>query len=218
MITAFPPLENADEHGLLAVGGDLEVESLLLAYRSGIFPWPVHSEILAWFAPPQRAVIFTDRLKLSSSLRREIKRTPFKITLNTAFEQVISSCAKAKNRKGQRGTWITQEMIDGYCKLHDAGYAYSIEAWSSIDELAGGLYGVSIGRMFAAESMFYLAPNASKLCLAFLVDRLSGSGVSWLDVQVINPFTEALGAVEIARAEFAELLQTALLAAPIKLA
>lgn len=209
VIRRFPPLTSADEDGLLAIGGDLEPESIVLAYSQGIFPWPLSNDLLAWFAPPYRAVIEVDHVHLSRSLRREMRRGRVTYSINRAFGEVIRGCALATNRRGQRGTWITPMLIDAYLVLHDRGIAHSIEVWEG-ESLVGGLYGVSLGAMFAAESMYYVRPNASKLALVYLMEHLRARGVGWFDVQVLTPTTVAFGAVEIERSEFMERLQSAL--------
>lgn len=211
VIARFPPVELADRHGLLAVGGDLEVASLLLAYRGGIFPWPVEEDVLTWFAPKKRAVLFLDKFtpprSLLKSLKKDLSRISFAI--NRDFESVIKACAELKNRGRQQGTWITGEIVQGYLGFHRAGYAHSVECY--IDgELKGGLYGVSVGRMFAGESMFYRHPNASKYCLVHLIDLLKQKEVPWIDCQVMTPFFSGLGAVEIERQRFMRLLNEAI--------
>ncbi len=208
-ILAFPDVSSADEHGLLAIGGDLEVPSLLLAYRSGIFPWPLDEETLAWFAPPKRAVLFFDRIHVARSLERERRRSTLEFKFDQNFAAVIQACAETTNRTKQQGTWITDDIIDAYCALHKSGIAHSIEAYQD-GELVGGLYGVSIGAMFAGESMFYRAPNASKLALLYLCDYLGNCGGEWLDCQVLTPHMTQLGAQEIPRAKFMQLLSKAL--------
>lgn len=210
VITRFPPVESADRHGLLAVGGDVEVPSLLLAYKSGIFPWPVEEDVLTWFAPPKRAILFLDRFHAPRSLLKMRKREAaiLEIKFDQAFEPVIRACSELENRGKQQGTWITREMISGYIELYKAGFAHSVECYVR-GELSGGLYGVSIGHMFAGESMFYRHPNASKYCLLALVELLTERGVPWIDCQVMTPFFESLGAIEISRAEFMRLLSEA---------
>ena len=204
-ISEFPPVSDADEDGLLAFGGDLEVESLLLAYRSGIFPWPIDKNVLAWFSPPQRAVLFIDEFHISHSLKKDARKPAWRYSMNDHFEEVIELCAKAKNRKKQRGTWITPQMITAYKELFQAGYAFSAECHYN-GVLAGGIYGTSIDGNYAGESMFYNQDNASKLALSFLIEQLKSIGVLWIDFQVLNPFTESLGAREIQRSEFLKLL------------
>lgn len=208
-IAAFPDVEYADQHGLLAIGGDLEVDSLLLAYRSGIFPWPLDEDTLAWFAPPKRAVLFFDKLHTSRSLEREQRRGKFGFAVNRNFEGVIKACAETKNRKKQQGTWITKDIIRAYSALHAAGYAHSVEAYRE-GELVGGIYGVSIGAMFAGESMFYREPNASKLALLHLCELLKTRGATWMDCQVMTPHLLHFGAEEISRRKFTKLLDTAI--------
>jgi len=205
VIAQFPPLETADEYGLLAIGGDLDVESLLLAYRSGIFPWPVDSRTLAWFTPPERTLLFLDEFRISRSLEKERRKTTLRFGFDAHFPAVIHACAELKNRKMQSGTWIIPQMIEAYIELWKAGYAHSIEAHDG-DKLVGGLYGVSIGGMFAGESMFYRQPNASKLCMCHLVSYLKEQGVEWIDCQVMTPFLKSLGAREVERRKFIKML------------
>ena len=204
-IEEFPPHDTADSDGLLAIGGDLEVESLLLAYQNGIFPWPFDDEILAWFSPPKRAVLFLDRFHVSTSLAREMRRTNYTYSMNTAFEAVMEHCSELTNRKNQRGTWITPAMKKAYLDLHHAGFAYSFECRNN-DQLIGGVYGVAIKRMITAESMFYHQPNASKLTLHYMVEHFKSEKIEWIDCQVLNPFTKSLGAREIPREMFLELV------------
>ena len=205
VIQAFPPVEQADEYGLLAFGGDLEVESLLLAYRNGIFPWPLDARLLTWFAPSQRTILWLRDFHISRSLKKVINQSKFYFSIDRCFTEVIRACAATRRRKGQRGTWITSEMVKAYIALHQAGYAHSIEAWDE-NTLVGGLYGVSIGKMFAGESMFYVRNNASKLALCFLVDYLRERSVEWIDCQVMTPLFKHLGAIQIARDDFQVLL------------
>ena len=208
-ILQFPPLREADEHGLIAVGGDLEVESLLLAYRSGIFPWPIKEDILTWFAPPERAVLFFDSYHISRSLKKFRSHTSWKIKIDTDFNAVIRECSKVQNRPTQSGTWITPEMIDAYNELHRSGHAHSIECHDG-EELIGGVYGVAINGFFAAESMFYRKPNASKLCIWHLVEFLKDFRIEWIDCQVMSPFLESFGVKNIPRDEFMKLLKISL--------
>lgn len=209
VVTQFPPVEHADPDGLLAFGGDFEVESLLCAYRSGIFPWPLGEGTLAWFAPPSRAVLNFDAFHLPRSLKKVLRRGSFRCTVNRAFADVIEGCARAENRSDRNGTWITNDLKEGYIALHSAGYAHSLEVWHE-GALAGGIYGVMIGSYFSAESMFYRISNASKVALYELVTRLQATGLTWIDVQVLTPTTETFGAHEIPREEFMEWLRGAL--------
>ncbi|MBX7136904.1 MAG: leucyl/phenylalanyl-tRNA--protein transferase [Oligoflexia bacterium] len=207
-IREFPPVSEADSQGLLALGGDLEVPSLVLAYKSGIFPWPFEAQILTWFAPPRRAVLFLDQFHIPRSLKKSLSKSAWQIRFNTAFDEVIGSCAESKNRRGQAGTWITPDIVEAYKELHRAGYAHSIETWEGA-RLVGGLYGVAIGKMFAGESMFYRKADASKVAFVRLVEHLKAHGVEWLDCQVMTPHMEALGARTIRRDRFMQLLAEA---------
>ncbi len=207
-IRAFPDPNETDEEGVLAIGGDLEPESLVLAYSQGIFPWPISAKLpLVWFSPPRRAVLEFDALHLPRSLKAAQKRAKFTLTLDQAFASVIRECAR-QPRPGQKGTWITRAMIAAYARLHELGLAHSAEAWSG-ETLVGGIYGVSIGGTFAGESMFHTEPNASKLALLHLVEHLRARGLEWMDIQVLTPHLEALGAREITRAEFLKRLKSA---------
>lgn len=206
VIERFPPLEYADPHGLLAVGGDLEPESLLLAYRSGIFPWPLAEDLLTWFSPPQRAIMFLNQFRIPDRLKRYARKQKFEFALNTCFSQVIQKCAEMKNRGNQQGTWITEDILEAYIAFHQAGYAHSIECFQA-GSLVGGLYGVRIGQMFAAESMFFRVSNSSKLCLCLLVQILKQQAIPWFDCQVLTPVTEQFGALELPRDKFLTLLK-----------
>ena len=213
-ISEFPPVDWADEDGLLAFGGDLDPESILLAYRSGIFPWPLDESILAWFAPPRRAVLWLEDFHISRSLRRERNKSRFQFCFNRNFAEVISRCAELKNRGKQSGTWITSGIIKSYSQLRELGVSHSAECYLE-DRLVGGLYGVSLGGFFAGESMFYREPNASKLALSFLVEHLQRQGVEWIDCQVMTPHLKAFGAVEIPRKEYMQMLEEALSHPPL---
>jgi leucyl/phenylalanyl-tRNA--protein transferase len=204
-IKAFPPVETADEDGLLAVGGDLEPDSIVLAYRSGVFPWPINKGLLAWFAPPERAVLFLDEFHISRSLKRELNHNRFTLKHNTAFSEVIERCAEVKNRGDQGATWITPEMQAAYQRLHELGIAQSFEAYQG-HSLVGGVYGIRIDNFFAAESSFYRVDNASKVVMVALARYLEKEGIPWFDCQVLTPFSESFGAREIPRAEFMKLL------------
>ncbi len=212
MILKFPPVELADaDSGLLAVGGDLEAPSLELAYRNGIFPWP-HEEDqpLLWFAPKKRAVLFFDQFKIPRRLQRDLNKSQLEFRIDTRFADVIRSCASGKMRKDSPGTWITPDMVDAYIDFHHMGYAHSFEAFNPQGKLVGGMYGVNIGGYFAGESMFFLESNASKFAFINAVEHFRGQGMKWLDVQVMTPLMEMLGAVEIPRAVFMQLLDEAL--------
>lgn len=206
VISAFPPLKLASPDGLLAVGGDLEIESLLLAYTSGIFPWPIDEETLAWFSPPKRALLFLNEFHISRSLSKLVRKNPFKITFDRDFASVIAACADVKRGSG---TWITSEMQAAYLEFHHAGFAHSVEVWNQ-DRLVGGLYGVSIAKMFAGESMFHLESDASKVALVYLVEHLKGRAIEWIDCQVMTPLFKSFGARMIEREQFLKLLQRAL--------
>ena len=202
-VLKFPPVETADENGLLALGGDLEVATLILAYRSGIFPWPISDEFpLAWFSPDPRGVLDFKDLTLNKRFLRYLKNNDFTFTANKDFKGVIESCSNVP-RNNQSGTWITREVIDSYQALFDDGHAYSLEAWQG-NELVGGIYGVCIHGIITGESMFHKAPNASKLCLVGLMALLKRAGIDWLDTQMVTPVIKSLGGKEIPRKEFLE--------------
>lgn len=204
----FPDPETATPEGIVAVGGDLETDTLRSAYAQGIFPWPVDGLPLLWFCPPQRAVLEFHRLHVPRSLRRERRRSMLQFTIDAAFADVIAACARTP-RPGQTGTWITEEMRVAYIRLHREGRAHSVEAWEG-ERLVGGIYGVDAGGAFAAESMFYRRPYASKLALLHLIEHLQGRGLEWLDVQVLTPHMAQLGAANVPRREFLRRLQWAL--------
>jgi len=204
---SFPPPQLAREDGLLAVGGDLKPERLLLAYHLGIFPWYSPGEPILWWAPTPRMVLFPDDFHLSRSLARTIRRGTFKVTFDTAFAEVIKNCAKVRLTRGQ-DTWLGDDMIEAYCRLHELGYAHSVECWQD-NELQGGLYGVSLGSVFFGESMFSLAPNSSKVAFATLVKQLTRWEFDLIDCQIHNPHLESLGAGEIPGDEFWERLALA---------
>lgn len=208
-IIQFPPVESANSDGLLMIGGDLEVPSLLLAYKTGVFPWPLHEGLLTWFSPPKRTVLFFDNFHIARRLRRLRQQSPFSFKIDKNFTKVIQNCAASNNRTGQSGTWITTQMIEAYITLHRAGYAHSFEAYYK-DNLIGGVYGVAMGQMFAGESMFYLRPNASKLAFCFMIDYLQEHGCNWIDCQVMTPLLKSFGAVDISRTKFSQLLNEAI--------
>jgi leucyl/phenylalanyl-tRNA--protein transferase len=199
----FPPVHLAEPDGLLAVGGDLSVDRLLLAYRSGIFPWYEGDHIL-WWCPDPRFVLFPDRLKISKSMSALIKKNAFEFTTNRAFTDVINHC-KTISRKEQNGTWITDEVKKAYTRLHELGYARSAEVWLN-GELVGGLYGVRLGKIFFGESMFSKVSNASKYAFISFVEQLKQEGVELIDCQVYTEHLESLGAQMIGREQFVSLL------------
>jgi leucyl/phenylalanyl-tRNA--protein transferase len=210
MVVKFPPVELADETGLLAVGGDLEVKTLELAYRNGIFPWPTEGLPLLWFAPPERAILEFDELKIPKRLQRYFKKASYSFRIDQDFQGVIQACARSENRRHQQSTWITEDMIRAYIACHKAGFARSFEAVNPRGELVGGLYGVLIGKFFAGESMFYKEPNASKFVLIQTIQYLKTLRITWMDVQILTPFLKNFGAKEIARALFMEKLKKAI--------
>ncbi len=200
----FPPVSNASSEGLLAFGGDLSSERLLLAYKSGIFPWFNQGEPILWWAPKSRMVLFFNELIVSKSMRNILNRNTFKVTFNQDFRAVISNCSGIK-RAGQQGTWISQDMIEAYCKLNELGIAKSVEVWQN-EELVGGLYGIELGTVFCGESMFSKVSNASKLAFITLVDHLKSENFKILDCQVYNDHLASLGCREIDRDDFMKLL------------
>lgn len=202
----FPPVEEASHEGILAFGGDLSTERLLLAYKSGIFPWFNEDEPILWWAPPERMVVNPNDYKISKSLRNIINRDIFEVTINKDFEAVISNC-QTVTRKGQNGTWITNDIIESYTKLHKLGNAMSFEVWQN-NELVGGLYGVDLGDIFCGESMFSKVPNASKVAFVKLIDFLKTNSYKLLDCQVHNDHLEQLGAFEISRDTFMIILHS----------
>ena len=204
----FPDPELADPSGLLAVGGDLQPTRLLQAYANGIFPWYSEGQPILWHSPDPRFVLFPNELRVSRSLRQTIRKDSFRITLDEAFEEVIERCS-AVPRPGQDGTWITNEMIDGYIELHRLGFAHSAEAWSG-GELVGGLYGVSLGSIFFGESMFADRSDASKVAFVALVEQLLRWNFSLIDSQVYTEHLERFGTTDIPRARYLKLLREAL--------
>lgn len=201
----FPPVENSSDEGIVAIGGDLSAERLLLAYRSGIFPWFEDDEPILWWSPPVRMVLFPDEFKVSKSMRNILNRGIFSVSFNTRFRDVILNCRDIK-RDGQQGTWITDDMTEAYCRLNELGYAKSVEVWKD-DELVGGLYGIDMGDIFCGESMFSKVPNASKVAFIALVKYLQVHNYRLLDCQVHNDHLESLGAREIPRDEFMAILK-----------
>ena len=202
----FPPVEEASYEGILAVGGDLSVERLLLAYNNGIFPWFDADEPILWWSPSERMVVNPKDYKVSKSLRNIINRNIFEVTINKDFESVIKNCQEIE-RKDQDGTWISNDIIESYTKLHKLGKAKSFEVWQN-GELVGGLYGVDLGHVFCGESMFSKVPNASKVAFVKLVEYLKDNHYKLLDCQVHNDHLESLGAFEIPRELFMQILKS----------
>ncbi len=200
----FPPVSSASTDGMIAIGGDLSVERLLLAYRSGIFPWYNEGEPIIWYSPDPRMVLFPEKLRISKSIRQLINKKKFKITFNTCFNEVITHC-KTINRKDGHGTWITDEMQKAYTKLHQLGVAKSVEVWLD-NKLVGGLYGIDLGTVFCGESMFSHVSNASKMAFIYLVEKLKSENYRLIDCQVYTSHLESLGAEEISRSDFLKYL------------
>jgi leucyl/phenylalanyl-tRNA--protein transferase len=198
----FPPLELAlrEPNGLLCAGGDLTPQRLVMAYLKGIFPWYSPGEPILWWSPDPRMVLFPAEFKLSRSLRKTLRKANYRVRLDTRFKAIIEACART-SRKDQAGTWITPEIQAAYVKLHELGYAHSVETWLD-DRLVGGLYGIAIGKMFYGESMFAHATDASKIALAHLVRFLADNGFGLIDCQMNTTHLASLGAREIPRSEF----------------
>jgi len=200
----FPSVDLADEQGLLAIGGDLRPDRLLLAYRSGIFPWYNEKDPICWWSPDPRCILQPGALHISKSMRRVIQDGRFTFRTNHAFEQVIRLCQSVSRKEGN-GTWIHDEMLEAYCRLHDLGYAHSAECWLD-DALVGGLYGVRIGRVFFGESMFSTVSNASKFAFIQYVKLLEAEGVGLIDCQMRTGHLVSLGAEMMDRSMFIQLL------------
>ncbi len=201
----FPDVEQANKEGLLAVGGDLSPERLLLAYKNGIFPWFNEDSLILWWSPDPRMVLFPEQIRVSKSMRKVLRDQTFRLTQNTCFERVMEYCATVK-REQQEGTWITKEMRDAYLSLHDRGIAKSYEVWED-DTLVGGLYGVDLGTIFCGESMFSLKTNASKFAFIKLAEDLKERNYQLIDCQLYTDHLASLGAEEIPRKEFLKLLK-----------
>ena len=205
----FPPVELASPEGLLAIGGDLRAERLLEAYRHGIFPWYNEGQPILWWSPDPRAVLFPPRLKISRSLRKTLRARKFEVTADTAFREVMQHCAAPRRNCSHGGTWITLEMLEAYCRLHQLGYAHSIETRCE-GELVGGLYGVALGGAFFGESMFSRRTDASKLALVYLAKQLAAWGFLMIDCQLPTAHLENLGAETTRRRDFLSALDRAL--------
>ncbi len=204
----FPPPDYADASGLVAVGGDLTSERLLEAYRVGIFPWYSADQPILWWSPDPRFILELEEFKISRSLRKTLNKRVFQVTFDRAFEDVIHACANTA-RAGQSGTWITREMEEAYIHLHGLGFAHSVETWFRA-ELVGGLYGISLGKAFFGESMFYRKTDASKVALATLVAQLKSWDFHFIDAQMTTDHMVSLGAKEISRRIFLKRLRSAL--------
>ncbi len=210
----FPDPKYTDESGILAVGGDLQAERLLLAYEMGLFPWFNEDEPPLWWCPDPRMVLYPNELRISKSMRSLLRKNTFRVTADQNFEEVIRQCG-AVPRPGQDGTWITEDIINGYLELYRMGFAHSVEVWSN-NALTGGLYGVSLGKTFFGESMFSLAPNASKVGFITLVEALKENDFQLIDCQVHTAHLESLGAQEISRTSFLSQLRKSLVTETIR--
>jgi len=202
----FPPVSETDEDGILAVGGDLSPERLVLAYQNGIFPWFEDDDPIIWWSPNPRMVLLFDELVISKSMRNILNRKMFKVTFNQNFRDVISNCKKIK-RDGQNGTWITDDMVEAYVKLHELGIAKSVEVWQD-KKLVGGLYGIDLGHVFCGESMFSKVSNASKVAFIILAQQLQKNNYKLIDCQVYNDHLASLGCREIEREDFLTVLKS----------
>ena len=205
----FPPVDRASPEGLLAVGGDLRPERLLEAYRHGIFPWYNEGDPILWWSPDPRAVLFPEKLHVPRSLKKRLRSNVFTVTLDTSFQQVMEQCAGPRLQYPEGGTWITDDMLDAYTRLHKLGYAHSVESWQE-GRLVGGLYGVAIGGAFFAESMFTRVDDASKVALVRLVRQLQAWNFRLIDCQQSSPHVMRFGAEEIPRLDFINRLIEAL--------
>ena len=202
---SFPDVSLTHSSGIIALGGDLSPQRLLLAYKSGIFPWFEDGEPITWWSPNPRMVLFLDELVVTKSMRNILNRDTFTVTFNQNFREVISNCQQIK-RDGQNGTWITNDMIEAYCKLHELGIAKSVEVWQD-GQIVGGLYGIDLGHIFCGESMFSKVSNASKVAFITLVRHLKQENYKLLDCQVYNEHLESLGCREIPRQDFISILK-----------
>lgn len=203
----FPDPAGFPAEGLIAAGGDFAPATVIEAYRAGIFPWPHPSAELLWFSPDPRAILEPGGVHVSRRLARTLRQGRFHATVDAAFEQVIRACAE---RPDDDGTWITERLVRGYIELHELGWAHSIETWTAEGELAGGLYGIAVGAMFGAESMFHRVTDGSKAAMVAMAQHAAAIGVRFIDVQVLTPHTASMGGVEISRDEYLARLKDAL--------
>lgn len=201
----FPSVDEATEEGIVAVGGNLSPGVLISAYRQGIFPWYNEGDEILWWSPDPRFVLYTDRLRISKSMRKEIRKQQYIVTLDHSFREVITHCSNIV-RRGQGGTWITGDMVEGYCELNRLGWAHSVEVRNSDGELVAGLYGISLGRVFFGESMFTTVSNGSKIAFIVLTLFLRDRGYSLIDCQDYTNHLESLGAQNISRKDFYQIL------------
>jgi leucyl/phenylalanyl-tRNA--protein transferase len=203
----FPPVDEASYEGILAIGGDLSIDRLLLAYSNGIFPWFNEDEPILWWAPPERMVVVPTMYKVSKSIRNLLNQNKFSVTFNQNFNDVIRGCQQIE-RPGQDGTWLSDDFVKSYTKLHEMGIAKSVEVWQN-ETIVGGLYGVDLGHVFCGESMFSKVSNASKIAFVTLIEYLKENNYKLLDCQVHNDHLEKLGAFEISRETFMKVLKSA---------
>jgi len=210
----FPSPYLASKEGLLAIGGDLSPKRLLLAYSNGIFPWYSEGEPILWWSPDPRLVLYPAELNVSRSLKKVLKQDIFKVTLDRAFQDVIAECARVR-QENHEGTWIVDDMVQAYCRLHESGFAHSFEVWHD-NRLAGGLYGVSLGKCFFGESMFTRITNASKVAMVALVEHLQQLNFDFIDCQITTAHLTRFGAREVSRANYLDELAEALKAATLK--
>lgn len=205
----FPPVELASPEGLLAIGGDLAAARLLEAYKHGIFPWYSEGQPIMWWSPDPRALLFPGKLKISRSLRKLIRQSKFEVSFDQNFLEVVRACSEPREQQAEQGTWITPEMMDAYLKLHELGYAHSVEVWRE-NKLVGGLYGISLGRAFFGESMFSRTSNASKIAFVMLAKQLEKWKFHFIDCQLPSDHLSSMGVESIRRDEFLERLALSL--------
>ena len=207
--TQFPSPNSASEEGLVAVGGEITTKRVLSAYRQGIFPWYSEDQPVLWWSPEPRAILYPDGIKISRSLKKNLRRSKFSITADTAFSEVVKACAGPRTQSPTGGTWITAEMMDTYNRLHQLGYGHSIEVWDE-EKLVGGLYGLSLGSAFFGESMFSHKTDASKFALVYLAKFSKSSGIDFIDCQLPTVHLASMGAINISRKEYLRILEAAL--------